>query len=117
VIMSYPSYEDTIEVIKRYSGPYRAEVRKVVSRGELLRMQEYVYRVYIDDSVAKYIADIVEASRKMPEVRLGVSPRGAIALALAAKAHRIYLSPTAAFEGITTVDVVKKLLETVEVPV
>ena len=140
VVMGYPGSGVVEEVIRRYSNPYKIEVRRVLSREDLIRMQDIVYKVYIDDSVTKYIVRIVEYSNRLPEVRLGVSPRGALALTLASKAealingrdyvtpddvksvapyilnHRIYLKPDAIFEGLTPMDVVERILKSVEVP-
>ena len=53
----------------------------------LLAMQKEVEEVYIHDAVYQYIGNLVEATRNHQMVRLGVSPRGTIALAKAAKAY------------------------------
>lgn len=141
IIMDYPEYDDTMEIIKRHSFEHKININQVIDKGELLKMSQLVYRVHIDEDVMKYIVDIVDVSRKMPQVKLGVSPRGAIALTLASKAealingrsyvipddvksvapyilnHRIYLNPTAVFEGITPMEIVNKILNSVKVPV
>ena len=140
VIILQPPREVISEVIKRYSSPYNITLNQVIDRNTLLQMQNYVYKVHISEAVTRYILDIIEYSNKLPEVKLGVSPRGALALTLASKAealingrdyvipddvkrvaphilnHRIYLTPTALFEGQTSLDVINKILEAVEVP-
>ena len=140
VIMNYPNYEDTIKVIKKYSSSFEVSVNPILSGDDIIKMYSIVYSVHIDESITRYIADIIETSRKIPEVKLGVSPRGAIALALASKAealingrdyvipddvkkvapyilnHRIFLTPTAIFEGTTVQDVIDKILSSVKVP-
>jgi MoxR-like ATPase len=106
----------------------------------LLDIQKLVYEVYADKDIIEYVSDIVEISRNLPQIRLGISPRGGIMLLLASKAkallegrnyvlpddvkviaphvlnHRVYLNPDAIFEGVTPMDMVKKILESVEVP-
>lgn len=140
VMMTYPNYEDTIKVIRKYSSSYEVSVNPILTGEDILKMHNIVYSIHIDDDITRYIADIVETSRKIPEVKLGVSPRGAIALALASKAealingrdyvipddvkkvapyilnHRIFLTPTAIFEGVTIQDIIDKILTSVKVP-
>ncbi len=137
----YPKADVILEVLRRYTNPYGMDVKPVIGKNELINMQEYVYKVHIDDSIMNYIVNIIEYSNKIPEVKLGVSPRGAIALTLASKAealingrdyvipddvkkvaphvlnHRIHLNPTAVFEGLTTTDIINRILESVEVPI
>lgn len=141
VNMTYPASEVVLEVLKRYTNPYNVEIKHVIDRRELLSMQHFVYKVHVSDSIMNYIVEIIEYSNKIPEVKLGVSPRGAIALTLASKAealingrdyvipddvknvaphilnHRIYLTPTAIFEGLSPLEVINRILGSVEVPV
>ena len=70
----------------------------VVSKEQLLDMQESVAKVAIHPDVAAYTVDIVEKTRDRDEVQLGVSPRGNLALlkaaqALAAIRGREYVTP------------------------
>ena len=60
--------------------PALAQLEQVVSTDELLAAQEQVKEVYLDDLVKEYIINLVRATRKHPDVYLGASPRGSIAL-------------------------------------
>ena len=96
-------------------------------------------RVYLGTRVKEYLVALVSASRTRPEVRIGVSPRGTIALAGAAKAwaaangrhfvapddvrllaphvlpHRIILTPEAELQGLTSAAVVEEILKAIPV--
>ena len=112
----------------------------VASGENIIKIRELVWRVHVDESILNYIVDIVEESRRHPAVKLGGSPRAAIALLMAARAlalmdgrdyvipddvkevaepvlnHRIILTTEAIFEGIKPTDVIKGILERVPTP-
>lgn len=104
------------------------------------KLEQEIQDVRIDESLLDYIARLVESTRRHPQISFGASVRGSIALALAAKArarlqdrefihvddvkalavpclrHRIRLKPEASMAGLTDVQVLEQLLETVEFP-
>jgi len=97
--LGYPSQADERTILdeQKISHPLDdlAEVLDVV---ELRELQAAVRRVYVDPSVADYIVRLVNATRTHPDVYLGASPRGSLALyrtgqALAALAGRDYVIP------------------------
>jgi len=74
------------------------DLREVLDVADLLALQAAVREVYVDPSVANYIVRLVNATRTHPDVYLGASPRGSLALyrtgqALAALAGRDYVIP------------------------
>jgi MoxR-like ATPase len=74
------------------------EVEPVLSPVQLLRLQEQVEGVEADPALLDYLMEIVRRTREAPDFRLGVSPRGAVALFRAARAYalthgRSYLVP------------------------
>lgn len=99
-----------------------------------------VQAVRIDESLLDYIARLVEATRRHPQIGFGASVRGSIALGIAAKVrarlqdrdfvhvddvkalavpclrHRVRLRPEASMAGLTDVEVIEELLKTVEFP-
>ncbi|MDR1537333.1 MAG: MoxR family ATPase [Clostridiales bacterium] len=79
-------YPDTASVIKRFirSDPL-GEVSPVCSKRELVEMQESVKSVKIHDDLISYISALTEATRAHEAAALGVSPRGALALARASQ--------------------------------
>ena len=140
IIIDYPSKSETVEILKRLKRIYDFKVKPVASAKDILKIRELVWKVYVDESILNYIADIVEESRRHSAVRLGGSPRAAIALLMASRAlalmdgrdyvipddvkevaepvlnHRIILSTEAVFEGVKPVDVIRDILKRVPPP-
>ncbi len=138
--MGYPTLDETVEIIDRSWLAEEMPVEPVASREDVAEARRSVRSVYIDRNVKYYIALIVEETRRHPAVRLGASPRGAIALARLAGAlalidgrdyvipddvkkaahaaldHRIILTPEARLSGVTPERVVEDVLGKVEPP-
>ena len=66
------------------------EVSPVITTEELLQMQGAVENVYVDDSVLSYITDIVRETRSHPQIEVGSSPRGSLALLRLARANAVF---------------------------
>ncbi|MEI4600194.1 AAA family ATPase, partial [Klebsiella pneumoniae] len=62
-------------------------LQQAVSLEELLNAQRAVRNVYVNDDIKRYIIDLVTATRNHPDIYLGASPRGALALYRAAQAR------------------------------
>jgi MoxR-like ATPase len=79
--IGYPdrATERSVLTSHRSGEPVNA-VKPVVSRNELLALQQRVRDVRVEDSLNDYLLDIVDATRKHDELALGVSPRGALTL-------------------------------------
>jgi MoxR-like ATPase len=97
--LGYPSLADeqTILEEQKLSHPLE-DLKEVLDVAELLALQASVREIYVDPSVADYIVRLVNATRTHPDVYLGASPRGSLALyrtgqALAALAGRDYVIP------------------------
>lgn len=95
--MGYPNYSDELRVMDRFieSDPLES-LRSVITTEEILYVQNNYNKVYVDQSIKKYILDIVVATRNSPEVELGCSPRATLNLlkgcqALAAINSRDYV--------------------------
>ena len=139
--IGYPDLESQMAIIRdRQTSNPRDSVRQVLSIADVLRMQEEVQNVTLKDSVIAYIAQIAEASRDNAQIELGISPRGALFVARAAKArayvlgrdyvipedvrevlpdvcaHRVILSQQARAGKVTAQRVLQGLIETVKVP-
>jgi len=85
--LGYPGYEDEVAMLdsQEFVDPLD-EMKPVVSAEQVLRMISAVRVLHVADQVKRYIVDIARATREMPEVTLGVSPRAGIQLLRAAKA-------------------------------
>lgn len=139
--MGYPDLESEVRILQSRSGENPLDrLEPVTNREELLMMQQTVTQVYMDDAIVHYIAEISAATRQHPMLKLGVSPRGSLALCAAARAtalvrgrdyvtpddirvivpdafaHRLLLSARARTENITEEEVLSEILENVPVP-
>ncbi|PTX49346.1 MoxR-like ATPase [Melghirimyces profundicolus] len=140
--LGYPSPEEEVEMLERMRERHPLEdLTEVISRGELLSLQQEVRKVRVDPSVADYIIQIVGATRSPSEVYLGASPRGSIALYRTAQAlafvrgrsyvipddvkklapltlaHRMILKSEARLSGMTVDRLLKEVLRRIRVPV
>ncbi len=129
-----------VESQRRLTHPVN-DVTPVTQIDAVRDLQEQVVAVHVDQSILDYISALVEASRSNPNVRIGVSPRGTLALyksaqALAAIRGRDYVIPEdvrelcaavftkrlilanqASIRGITSDAIVASILESVPTPV
>jgi MoxR-like ATPase len=88
--MGYPATQQGVEILDRFiEGNPLAELTPVASGAEIVEAQDSLGRVTVSAAVRRYIVDIVEASRTAENVRLGVSPRGSLALLRAAQAWAV----------------------------
>ncbi|MET3575549.1 MoxR family ATPase [Bhargavaea ullalensis] len=140
--MGYPSREEELEVLRRSESQAPIErIEPVLTLAELLEIRSRADEVLIDDTVKGYIVDLAEATRTSPDVRLGVSPRGSIALMKAARSyaflrgrgyvtpddvqflvpyvfgHRMILQPETRYEGITAEELIERIVIKTKVPV
>ena len=87
--IGYPEAEDE-KAILRGGGTAAAEsLAPVLSAADVMDLQDQVERVRADDAVLDYLMALVAATRKAPLLRLGVSPRGSLALLRAARARAL----------------------------
>lgn len=141
ITMGYPDFEAQVEVLKKRekTDPLQ-EVRPVVTDEELVAMKEEAKNLYVDDKIYRYITMLCEGSRNHAYVKLGISPRGALAITNMAKAkayingrdfvtpedvkavftvsahHRLILLPKAATQAMGSEDILSELLEEIKAP-
>jgi MoxR-like ATPase len=84
--VSYPTRDELKEIAKRIDIIESWPITPVASAEDVLKASEALKEVYIDDVLIDYIVELVEATRKVPVVRLGASPRAVIALVKLSKA-------------------------------
>lgn len=138
--MGYPGIEDEIAVYMGKSYESLDKVSKVIDTDELIQMRKEASRVSMDETIYRYIAEIVEKTRNNEYIQLGVSPRGGIALVKMSKAvaymndreyvipedvmesidsvtyHRIVLSSKAKANGFTIEKVMEEIKKSVAMP-
>ncbi len=139
--LGYPAVKDEMAILdaQRHAHPIDS-ISQVATAQELLDAQRAVKDVYVDPLVKEYILALIEATRKHPDIYLGASPRGSLALyktaqaraaiegreyvipddikALAepALAHRLIVSPAARLKNVDPRAVVDELIHSVAVP-
>ena len=139
--LGYPSTADEINILDRqqFAHPVNS-LEQVVGVEELLAAQEAVRAIHVDPLIKTYLVDIVTQTRKHPDVYLGASPRGSLAvfrtaqaraalhgrdyaipddvkaLAEAALSHRIIIGPAARIKDISARSIIRDILASVPVP-
>ena len=99
VSLGYPSPADEVDILTRQVKEHPIHrVTPVLSREDLLDLQDAVRDVAVDDSLKEYAVQLVDRTRSHPAVQLGASPRGSLGLmrcgqAVAAIAGRTYVIP------------------------
>ncbi|HUU59939.1 MAG TPA: MoxR family ATPase, partial [Phycisphaerae bacterium] len=98
VVVDYPSPDEEMQIMKRVTGTYEADLTTALTGEDILRLQEIVRRVPVADHVFMYARDLARASRpathEAPDfvnelVNWGAGPRASIYMILAAKARAI----------------------------
>ncbi len=142
VSFGYPTPDEEWDVLRRRLDRRREEqtLRSVIDAPTLIAMQEAIERVTVDESVGRYCVALTEATRSHPQVLLGSSPRGSLALMLIARsfaviagrdyvtpedvkaaapavlAHRISVKPELWMSNASGVSVVTEVLRSVPTP-
>lgn len=140
--VGYPNRDEEWEILNRRAERNRDEVvlDNVIDSKELLAMQSALEQVHVSEGVGYYIVDLVAATRAHPDVQVGSSPRGSLALfktgrarallegrdfvtpddvkwvAEAALAHRLSLRPEMWVRRVQGTDIVRSILERVPTP-
>jgi MoxR-like ATPase len=138
----YPSADHEWEMLERRLDRRAddVELNEVIDRATLLGMQRAIEDVHVDESVGRYVVDLVAATRESPSVAVGSSPRGSLALvklargraalvgrdfvspddvksvAIPALAHRLVLRPELWVQRRSGEDVVREILDEVPTP-
>ncbi len=142
--VDYPSLEEEIEIINTHhhlkDGNKTDVIKSVLNANQISKFQEQVQSILIEKHLMKYIAQIVANTRENPFLYLGASPRASLAMLQASKAfaamqgrdfvtpedikrsatpvlqHRVQVTPEREMEGITSKQVIKQMLEAIEIP-
>ena len=86
VSMGYPSRREEMQILENHRSRRPAEMLEaIVTAQDVLRMQRELEEIYCAPPVTEYIVSLAEATRRLDDVLVGVSPRGSIALMQAAK--------------------------------
>lgn len=142
--LNYPALEEEKQILRRFSEDFSMkaidEVGAVMSKEELANSRSLIEKVYIKSELIDYIAQIVHATRNNADLFLGASPRASMSILKTSKAlsaiagrdfvtpediqrvaypvlnHRIILTPEREMEGLSPEDIIKGIIQNLEVP-
>jgi MoxR-like ATPase len=139
--LGYPQKQHEIDILNRQATDHPIHtLNQVISVDELLGAQSIIKEVYVDDSIKEYVVNLVTMTRDHPDVYLGASPRGSLALFKAARAwaaisgrdfvlpddvkflaestlaHRLIVSPSARIKNVNARQVIEEALKHTPVP-
>ncbi len=142
--LEYPSIEEEALILTRYKdqmkAPELSEIKPVFNAEDLQKVQLTVEKTVVEDRLIQYIANLVGRTRNHAKLYLGGSPRASLSILKAAKSfasirgrdfvtpddiqfvsipvlnHRLILTPEAEMEGIHVEDVIREIIQSVEVP-
>ena len=139
--MGYPDHENLVELLRdRQTTNPLEKATAVITKEEVVMLQDQVQKVYMADSILNYIATLAEATRNHPMITLGLSPRGTLALCRMTKAaafmeerdyvipedvkrvftdvtaHRMILDSRARYQEQSAKDILEEILKDTEAP-
>ncbi|MEL6303963.1 MAG: MoxR family ATPase [Bacteroidota bacterium] len=142
--VDYPSLDEEVEILERkheQKGAIEEDlISTVLTAKQIAEYQSKIKEIVIEKNLITYIASIVNNTRTNANLYLGASPRASIALMEASKAlaaiqgrdfitpedikkvaapvlaHRIILTPEREMEGLTAHEVVRQIVESIEIP-
>ena len=142
--VDYPTPEEELAIIdktlERKNAGEVEMINAVVTKEDILRAREIVKMVHVEKKIRNYMVSITGKTRNNADLYLGASPRATVQLLMASRAlaitrgrdfvipddvrevapgvlrHRIILSPEKEMEGTTTDDIIRQILQNIEVP-
>ena len=139
--MGYPDFKGEVSILKSKATDNPLEnVNSVANESTILELQDYISNIYIDDRIYEYIVSLSSATRKHPMLKLGISPRGTLALMNISRGiavamgrdyvipddisyickdvfeHRVMLNSKAKLSEVTAGDVINEIIKSVSVP-
>lgn len=144
ITIDYPKLDEEISILQRENALQERDkldsIKQILSQSDILRYQGIVKHIVIEPQLIEYIAKIVINTRDNAFLYLGASPRASIAILNAAKGyaalrgrdfvtpddikdaaipvlqHRVVVSPEREMEGLTSSEIIKQIIDTVEIP-
>ncbi|MBP6550944.1 MAG: MoxR family ATPase [Flavobacterium sp.] len=144
ISIDYPKMDEEILIIQRehllQNQGKLDNIKTLLSSEEIKQYQALIKQIIVEQNLLEYIAKIVINTRENAFLYLGASPRASIAILNAAKGfaairgrdfvtpedikeaaipvlqHRVIVTPEREMEGITSIEIIKQILESVEIP-
>ncbi len=136
----FPNIKEEDQILRDIDEISEPHIASVATPNDIIQLQQEVKKVYIADSIRAYIIDILDSLRHHPDLLLGPSPRGGIALFKGSRAlafvqgrdfvipddvkgllipalcHRLRISAEAEMENVTAEAIINKVAAEVPVP-
>lgn len=139
--LGYPDAETEVQILHSHAISHPLDdVKVILTRDDIIEFQSSVRNVRVDESISRYIVEIVRQTRQEPRFKLAASPRGSLMLFRASQAsafaagrdfvlpddvqrlapyvlpHRLVLTPKAKYGGASATLIVDEILRRVKVP-
>jgi len=142
--IKYPSLEEEIRIITQQhqhkTTDQLAEVKPTLSKDDIISLRNQVRSFHVEPKILEFVAKVIHETRNNKSLYLGGSPRASLAVVNAAKAlaairgrdfvtpddivwvapavlrHRIMLTPDKEMEGVSPDDIIKQIIQKIEVP-
>lgn len=136
----FPSKEEEARILRDIDNISEPNVSAVVTRDDIIKLQQEVKKIHVSDDIRNYIIDILDSLRRHQDVAVGPSPRGSIALFRGARAlalsqqrdfvipddvkrllipslcHRIQINTEAEMENVTPEGIINEVATEIPVP-
>jgi MoxR-like ATPase len=144
VEVKYPSLEEEILIItqqhQQKTSDQLADIKPILTKDDIIALRQQVRGFFVEPKILEFVAKIIHETRNNKSLYLGGSPRASLAIVNAAKAlaaikgrdfvtpddivwvapavlrHRIMLTPDKEMEGVSPDEVVKQIIQKIEVP-
>ncbi len=141
IIAEYPTEQEEVGIMKLHeANKPTGKLKAILKSKDLLKVRAEIQKVIIEDKLLNYIAAIVNKTRNSSDLYLGASPRASIGIMQSAKVkavmsgrdfvipediqyvaypvlrHRLILSPEREMEGLTSDEIIRMVVEQIEVP-
>jgi len=142
--IKYPSLEEEIRIVtqqhQQKTNAQLAEVKPILSKEDIISLRNQVRGFHVEPKILEFVAKVIHETRNNKSLYLGGSPRASLAVVNAAKAlaairgrdfvtpddvvwvapavlrHRIMLTPDKEMEGVSPDDIIKQIIQKIEVP-
>ncbi|SDD56992.1 AAA family ATPase [Niabella drilacis] len=140
----YPTEEEELQILSRFhqlgNQPVLDQIRQALTAAQINQLRKQVKEILIEEKLLGFIAKLIHQTRNNKAIYLGASPRASLSIMNAAKAmaaisgrdfvtpddvlavaapvlrHRIILSPEKEMEGVTENEVIKQIINGLEIP-
>lgn len=144
IVVPYPGEDEELAILQRFHGmgnqSVNEMVKPVLSEQQLLSVKQQIRSIVMEPRLLQFIAKLVHQTRNHKSIYLGASPRASLAIMNAAKAiaamqgrdfttpddirevvtpvlrHRIILAPDKEMEGVTEDEVIRQIVQGLDIP-